>query len=101
MVGTVVGVEPDDLARLTLIVTRVSTVGALRPPRRGGLMPSPSPGYSITLRVQTPTAPSVAADLATAVATAGGAVTALDIVESHFDRLVVDVTCNASDAEHA
>jgi malate dehydrogenase (oxaloacetate-decarboxylating) len=64
-------------------------------------MPSPSPGYSITVRVQTPTASSVAADLATAVATAGGAVTALDIVESHFDRLVVDVTCNASDAEHA
>jgi malate dehydrogenase (oxaloacetate-decarboxylating) len=27
--------------------------------------------------------------------------TALDVVESHADRLVVDVTCNASDAEHA
>ena len=64
-------------------------------------MPSPSPGYSITVRVRTPTESSAAADLATAVAGAGGAVTALDVVESHFDRLVVDVTCNASDADHA
>jgi malate dehydrogenase (oxaloacetate-decarboxylating) len=27
--------------------------------------------------------------------------TALDVVESHYDRIVVDVTCNASDADHA
>ncbi len=31
----------------------------------------------------------------------GGALTALDVVESHYDRIVVDVTCNASDADHA
>ena len=64
-------------------------------------MTAPSPGYSITIRVVTPTTATVAADLATAVAKAGGAVTALDVVESNSDRLVVDVTCNASDAEHA
>src|SRR5512134_3073462 len=64
-------------------------------------MPSPSPGYSITVRVATPTTGGVAADLATAVAKAGGAVTALDVVESHYDRLVVDVTCNAADGAHA
>jgi len=64
-------------------------------------MPSPSPGYSITIRVQTPTTPGVTADLATAVSKAGGVITALDVAESHFDRLVIDVTCNAADAVHA
>jgi malate dehydrogenase (oxaloacetate-decarboxylating) len=64
-------------------------------------MPSPSPGYSITVRVQAPTTSGVTGDLATAVAKAGGAVTALDVVESHYDRIVVDVTCNASDGAHA
>jgi malate dehydrogenase (oxaloacetate-decarboxylating) len=64
-------------------------------------MPSPSPGYSITVRVQAPTTPGVTGDLATAVAKAGGAITALDVVESHYDRIVVDVTCNASDGAHA
>jgi malate dehydrogenase (oxaloacetate-decarboxylating) len=64
-------------------------------------MPSPSPGYSITVRVQAPTTPGVTGDLATAVAKAGGAVTALDVAESHYDRIVVDVTCNASDGAHA
>ena len=63
-------------------------------------MPSPSPGYSITVRVQAPTTPGAAGDLATAVAKAGGVVTGLDVVESHYDRIVVDVTCNAADAAH-
>jgi malate dehydrogenase (oxaloacetate-decarboxylating) len=35
------------------------------------------------------------------VGTAGGAVTALDVTESHPDRIVLDVTCAASDQEHA
>jgi malate dehydrogenase (oxaloacetate-decarboxylating) len=64
-------------------------------------MPSPSPGYSITVRVQAPVTAAVTAELATAVSKAGGVVTALDVVESHYDRIVIDVTCNASDAAHA
>lgn len=64
-------------------------------------MPTPSPGYSITLRVEAPTAPGATADLSAAVGKAGGVLTALDVVESHYDRIVVDVTCNASDADHA
>ena len=32
---------------------------------------------------------------------AGGIVTAIDVAESSHDRLVVDVTCSASDADHA
>jgi malate dehydrogenase (oxaloacetate-decarboxylating) len=64
-------------------------------------MPAPSPGYSITLRVQAPTSPAPTAELSVAVDKAGGVLTALDVVESHYDRIVVDVTCNASDADHA
>jgi malate dehydrogenase (oxaloacetate-decarboxylating) len=33
--------------------------------------------------------------------TAGAAITALDVVESVLDRVVIDVTCDAIDAEHA
>src|SRR3954466_168685 len=68
--------------------------------RSGGAMPSPNPGYSITVRVQAPAASGMIGDLTTAIGNAGGVVTALDVVESHSDRIVVDVTSNAADAEH-
>ena len=64
-------------------------------------MASVSPGYSITVRVQAPPTVGATADLAAAVLSAGGALTALDVVESKPDGIVVDVTCNASDADHA
>ena len=64
-------------------------------------MPAPSPGFSITLRVEAPTTGGATAELTTAVGKAGGVLTALDVVESHDDRIVVDVTCNVSDSDHA
>ena len=64
-------------------------------------MPAPSPGYSITLRVEAPITPGATAELSAAVGKSGGVLTALDVVESHYDRIVVDVTCNASDGDHA
>ncbi len=64
-------------------------------------MATPSPGYSITVRVDAPSSARATGDLVAAVSAAGGSVTALDVAESHVDRLVVDVSCNASDAEHA
>jgi malate dehydrogenase (oxaloacetate-decarboxylating) len=64
-------------------------------------MSSPSPGYSITVRVEVPAATTATAALTTAVGSAGGALTALDVAESHTDRLVVDVTCDTSDEAHA
>jgi malate dehydrogenase (oxaloacetate-decarboxylating) len=64
-------------------------------------MATPSPGYAITVRVESPAAAGATAELTAAVAAAGGALTALDVVESYHDRLVVDVTCNAADSEHA
>ena len=64
-------------------------------------MSVPSPGYSITLRVQAPTTAGATAELSVAVSKAGGVLTALDVVESYHDRVVVDVTCNSADAGHA
>jgi malate dehydrogenase (oxaloacetate-decarboxylating) len=61
----------------------------------------PSASYSITVRLEVPSDPASVGRLTTAVGTAGGAVTALDVTESHPDRIVVDVTCAASDQEHA
>ena len=63
-------------------------------------MPSTSPGYSITLRVEVADSPATAL-VTTALAAAGGRLTALDVVESHSNSLVVDVTGDAIDAEHA
>ncbi len=64
-------------------------------------MASPSPGYAITVRVDVPSSSTATTGLAAAVSRAGGALSALDVVESHADHLVVDVTCDATDAEHA
>jgi malate dehydrogenase (oxaloacetate-decarboxylating) len=64
-------------------------------------VPSPSPGYSITIRVDVPAGVTATAALTTAVGSAGGALTALDVVESHTARMVVDVTCDTSGEAHA
>src|SRR5689334_14602267 len=63
-------------------------------------MAIPSPGYSITVRVEVPAAANATAALTTAVASTGGALTALDVAESRTDRLVVDVTCDTKDEAH-
>jgi malate dehydrogenase (oxaloacetate-decarboxylating) len=59
-----------------------------------------SPGYSITLRVEVSDSNATALVMA-AVAAAGGTLTALDVVESRTSRLVVDVTGDAIDSDHA
>ncbi len=64
-------------------------------------MASTSPGYAVTVRVECPTDTDATTQLTTAVATAGGSITALDVVESTHDRIVVDVTFDAIDSEHA
>jgi malate dehydrogenase (oxaloacetate-decarboxylating) len=60
-----------------------------------------SASYSITMRLHTDVDPAVVGRVATGIAAAGGIVTALDVAESRHDRLVVDVTCSATDSEHA
>ena len=64
-------------------------------------MATPSPGYSITVRMEVPSSARATGDVVAAVTGAGGSVTALDVAESLADRLVVDVTCDASDVDHA
>ncbi len=64
-------------------------------------MANTSPGYAITVRVEAPSASGATSGLVSAVSGAGGSLTALDVVESHADRVVVDVTCDATDADHA
>jgi malate dehydrogenase (oxaloacetate-decarboxylating) len=64
-------------------------------------MTSTSPGYSITVRVEVPAGSMATAALTSAVGSAGGALTALDVVESQTDRMVVDVTCDTSGEMHA
>ena len=61
----------------------------------------PSASYSITMRVHLGADPKGVGRITTAVGDAGGQVVAVDVVESHADLLVVDLTCNAGDAQHA
>src|SRR6266545_4227924 len=64
-------------------------------------MPIPSSSWSITMRVHLGADPLGIGRITTAVGEAAGTVVAVDIVESHPDLLVVDLTCNAADARHA
>ncbi|MDQ6753771.1 MAG: NAD-dependent malic enzyme [Actinomycetota bacterium] len=63
-------------------------------------MANPSPGNSITLRVEAPSSFSATSELAAAVGAAGAAITALDVTSSHHETIVVDVTCNTTDDAH-
>jgi malate dehydrogenase (oxaloacetate-decarboxylating) len=63
-------------------------------------MSMPSASYSITMRVALDSASDLPS-IASAVSAAGGLVMALDVVEPIEGRMVVDVTCNATDEDHA
>ncbi|MGH3414745.1 MAG: NAD-dependent malic enzyme [Marmoricola sp.] len=60
-----------------------------------------SASYSITMRLYTELDPGLIGAVATCIAGEGGIVTAVDVAESRHDRLVVDVTCSATDSGHA
>ncbi len=66
-----------------------------------GTTPLPSAGYSITVRVAARSDPNAVGRLTTAVGAAGAVVTALDVVESHPERIVIDLTCDTSDGGQA
>jgi malate dehydrogenase (oxaloacetate-decarboxylating) len=61
----------------------------------------PSISYSITVRLEVPARGNAVSQLTYAVENAGGVVTALDVTASGHERLQIDVTCAASDTEHA
>jgi malate dehydrogenase (oxaloacetate-decarboxylating) len=64
-------------------------------------MASTSPGYGITIRVEGAPSAQPVAEATAAITKAGATITALDVVESLLERVVVDVTCDTINAEHA
>jgi malate dehydrogenase (oxaloacetate-decarboxylating) len=79
-------------------VTAITPDESSAPVVRG---PVTSASYSITVRLSADGDPASVGRIATAVGSAGGAVTAIDVVESRADGLTVDVTCSAADAAHS
>ncbi|MGR3937493.1 hypothetical protein [Streptomyces sp. BRA346] len=63
-------------------------------------MPTPSPGFALTLRAEAPADAASTRRPAAAVGDAGGVLTALDVVETGTDHIVVDLTCDAVDSDH-
>ncbi|HEY3503842.1 MAG TPA: NAD-dependent malic enzyme [Actinocatenispora sp.] len=61
----------------------------------------PSAGFSITVRVSVPADATSIGRLTTAVGTADAIVTALDVVDSDHQAVIVDLTCDTADAAHA
>ena len=57
-------------------------------------MASTSPGYGITIRVEGPPHAQPVAAATVAITNAGATITALDVVESTLEKVVVDVTCD-------
>ena len=64
-------------------------------------MASTSPGYGITIRVEGSPDLQPVAQITSALSAAGATITALDVVESLLDRVVIDVTCDTINADHA
>ncbi|MEI9906813.1 MAG: NAD-dependent malic enzyme [Actinomycetota bacterium] len=64
-------------------------------------MASTSPGYGITIRVEGAPSAQPVAEATAAITRAGATITALDVVESLLEKVVVDVTCDTINAEHA
>ncbi|MFB9186558.1 NAD-dependent malic enzyme [Dactylosporangium sucinum] len=61
----------------------------------------PSAGFSITIRVSVRADASAIGRLTTAVGEAGGIVTAVDVVDSDSNNVVVDLTTDTADSSHA
>ncbi|MSZ10021.1 MAG: NAD-dependent malic enzyme, partial [Actinobacteria bacterium] len=64
-------------------------------------MASTSPGYGITIRVEGSPDLQPVALITSALSSAGATITALDVVESLVDRVVIDVTCDTVNSDHA
>ncbi len=64
-------------------------------------MASTSPGYGITIRVEGPPSSQPVALATTIISGAGATITALDVVESHLEKVVLDITCDTTDLAHA
>jgi malate dehydrogenase (oxaloacetate-decarboxylating) len=63
--------------------------------------PTPTDGYSITLRLRLANKPGVLGLVTSTIGAAGGSIGAIDIVEAGFDNLVRDITIAAGNDRHA
>ena len=64
-------------------------------------MSNTSPGYGITIRVDGRAEFQPVAEITTIISREGATITALDVAESSLDSVVIDVTCDAMDSNHA
>ena len=64
-------------------------------------MATTSPGYGITIRVEGRPEFQPVAEITTVISREGATITALDVADSQLDNVVIDVTCDAIDADHA
>jgi len=64
-------------------------------------MANTSPGYGITIRVEGRPEFQPVAEITTIITREGAMITALDVADSQLDSVVIDVTCDAIDANHA
>ena len=64
-------------------------------------MAATSPGYGITIRVEGPPSAQPVALATTVITDAGATITALDVVESLLEKVVLDITCDTIDSAHA
>jgi malate dehydrogenase (oxaloacetate-decarboxylating) len=64
-------------------------------------MSATSPGYAITMRVEALAATNPTNQITSAISGAGANLTALDVVDSRSDRVVIDITFDAIDSAHA
>jgi malate dehydrogenase (oxaloacetate-decarboxylating) len=64
-------------------------------------MASTSPGYGITIRVEGAASTQPVAQITQVILAMGASITALDVVESVLDKVVIDITCDAIDVNHA
>ncbi|MEY3704915.1 MAG: hypothetical protein RLY29_287 [Actinomycetota bacterium] len=64
-------------------------------------MANTSPGYGITIRVEGKPEFQPVAEITTIISREGATITALDVVDSQLDNVVIDVTCDAIDSGHA
>jgi malate dehydrogenase (oxaloacetate-decarboxylating) len=68
--------------------------------KRADKVCSPSPSYSITIRVEIENRIGMFARIATAIGSAGGDMGAVDIVRVEKGKIIRDITANARDEEH-
>ncbi len=67
---------------------------------RRAVSEEPSPGFSFTIRVSIPTSSTATGELVATVTQCGAVITALEVLESQGERLIVDISCDTLGTPH-